>query len=252
MSGYNSKSCSSLEKAYYTPLEAALRWCNLIAHEVMILTKVGDATLPAVRDFPQWPCLRVNAEKILSATMNHELPYGRDGRAVPDGEQVAKHRLTIAHNDLKAWITKYYPNQKPAFLFDEVERQLHSGITIDAYQALLAEKTHLSLRLDDAVKTFREQKSTIEHLQGINESLKKMVDTGSYALDARAEKAYLNIIGALVNLILGTSSGGQKHSIFNNQAAIISTLLGYYEGKYGISSTNLESKFAAANRSIKE
>ncbi|MEN3260973.1 hypothetical protein AAH678_19910 [Sodalis endosymbiont of Spalangia cameroni] len=73
-----------------------------------------------------------------------------------------------------------------------------------------------------------------------------------YALDARAEKAYLNIIGALVNLILGTSSGGQKHSIFNNQAAIISTLLGYYEGKYGISSTNLESKFAAANRSIKE
>ncbi len=59
------KSCSSLEKAYYTPVEAALRWCNLIAHEVLILERVGLDVLPGVGMFPQWPCLRVNAERFL-------------------------------------------------------------------------------------------------------------------------------------------------------------------------------------------
>ena len=29
MDGYNSKSCSTLEKSYYKPIEAALLWCVL-------------------------------------------------------------------------------------------------------------------------------------------------------------------------------------------------------------------------------
>lgn len=250
---YDNKSCSSLEKAYYTPVEAALRWCNLIAHEVLILEKVGFDVLPGVGMFPQWPCLRVNAEKILDAIHNGEIPYGRDGKTVIAGEQVAKHRLTIRHSDLRAWMATHYPNQKPAFLFDEVEKQMHASITVDAYQTLQAENRRINIRLENAITTFQQQKQQITDLQGENSSLKQMVDNSVGAsVDARSERSYLNVIGGLLQLMLSHSPSGHKHSVFDNQAAIVSALLAYHEGKYGISSTNLEKKFAEANRSIKE
>ena len=62
---YNDKSCSSLEKAYYRPIEAALRWCGLVELESAILEKLQGGAMPAIYDFPQWPCLRLNTEKIL-------------------------------------------------------------------------------------------------------------------------------------------------------------------------------------------
>lgn len=80
VSMYNEKSCNALEKPFYTPIEAALRWCNLIAHEADILSTVGDEIIPSVRAFPRWPCLRANAEKLLDAMNNGDLPYGRDGK----------------------------------------------------------------------------------------------------------------------------------------------------------------------------
>lgn len=249
---YNTKSCSSLEKAYYTPLEAALRWCNLISHEVMILTKVGDAHLPGVKDFPQWPCLRVNAEKILDAIHNKEIAYGRDGKTVVAGEQVAKHRLTVRHSDLKAWMTKHYPNQKPAFLFDTVEQQLHSGITVEAYQTLQAENKQLNIRLNNAVKTYQQQKNEISALQGERDSLRQMVNNSVQNIDARSETTYLNIIGGLLSLVLGETPGGQKHSIFESQGAIISNLLAYHGNAPGISARTLEGKFADAKKSLKQ
>lgn len=252
MNTYNPKSCSSLEKAYYTPVEAALRWCNLIDHEVMILTAVGENLLPSTRDFPQWPCLRHNVEKIVDAIRNHDIPYGRDGKTVQPGEQVAKHRLTVRHSDLRAWMAENYPNQKPDFLFDEMEKQIHSGVTLDAYQTLLTENDRLKTRLNNAEDIYRQQKKEISALQGENDSLKKMVDSGIGTMDTRSERSYLNVIGGLLQLILGDSPSGQRHSIFESQGAIISAMLAYHEGKYGISGTNLEKKFAEANRSIKE
>ena len=34
---YNPKSCNALEKSFYTPIEAAIRWCGLLSHEVEIM-----------------------------------------------------------------------------------------------------------------------------------------------------------------------------------------------------------------------
>lgn len=249
---YNSKSCSSLEKAYYTPVEAALRWCNLIAHEVLILERVGLDVLPGVGMFPQWPCLRVNAEKILDAIHNGEIAYGRDGKTVSPGEQVAKHRLTIRHSDLKAWMAKNYPNQKPSFLFDVVEQQLHAGITVDAYQTLQAENKRLNIRLANAVKTFQQQKQEISELQGERDSLRQMVDNAVQHIDGRSETTYLNIIGGLLSLMLGNSPSGRKMSEFANQGAIISAMLANFEGIPGISVRTLEGKFSEANKSLKK
>jgi hypothetical protein len=67
----------------------------------------------------------------------------------------------------------------------------------------------------------------------------------------RAETTFLNIIGGLLALMLGNSPGGQKQSIYDNQASIISALLGYYSGKAGITDRTLEQKFSEANKSLK-
>lgn len=76
MDTYDSNSCSGIERLYYRPIEAALRWCNLVDHEAQILEKVGTALVPDLGIFPQWPCLRLNTEKIWMAIHDGELPYG--------------------------------------------------------------------------------------------------------------------------------------------------------------------------------
>ena len=106
--------------------------------------------VPSIRAFPQWPCLRANAEKLVDAMYNGDLLYGRDGRTVPPGEQVAKPRRTVRHSDLKLWMARHYPDQKPAFLFDEIERTTHAAVTVEALQALQADRDGLKVRLEKA------------------------------------------------------------------------------------------------------
>ncbi len=70
------------------------------------------------------------------------------------------------------------------------------------------------------------------------------------AVNLRAETTYLNIIGALLELMLGKSPAGRPQSVFDRQSAIIEVLLAHYEGKPGMSQRTLEDKFAAAKRSL--
>ena len=115
---YLESSCHPEELAFYRPIEAAIRWCGLYVHEERILSELGEAFVPERGQFPQWPCLKVNAEKILYAMVNGELPFGRDGREVSILEDVADQRKTVGHHQLRAWMEKEYPQQRPAFLFD--------------------------------------------------------------------------------------------------------------------------------------
>lgn len=201
---YNPKSCNALEKPFYTPLEAALRWCGLIAHEADILTRAVGEPIPPVSAFPQWPCLRANAEKIMDAILNHELPYGRDGRSVPRGEQVNKARLTVRHTDLKAWMAQHYPDQTPPFLFDEIERTTHAKITVEAWQALQAERDALKARVEKAEALYRDKWSKLEA------EAKRQADEPS----PKSRNAYLRTIAALgYALIDGTT--GQPHTDAN-------------------------------------
>lgn len=197
---YNPKSCNALEKPFYTPMEAALRWCGLIAHEADILSRTLGAPIPPVNAFPQWPCLRANAEKILDAIMNHELPYGRDGKSVPLGEQVNKTRLTVRHTDLKAWMAKHYPDQTPPFLFDEIERTTHARITVEAWQALQAEREALRTRVEKAEALYRDKWSKLEV------EAKRQADEPS----PKSRNAYLRTIAALGYALIGGGSG-QPH-----------------------------------------
>lgn len=249
MTGYDPKSCNALEKPYYRPVEAAIRWCGLIAHEAQILAKVGEEPVPGPGMFPQWPCLRANAERVLEAVLNKELPYGRDGRTVTPGEQVAKHRLTIRHADLKAWMLKNHPGQKPAFLFDDIERSTHAAINADSFRALQVDRDALKARIDKATDAYRALKQERDSLESERDSLRAMVNKGAVPGE-RAEATYLNIIGGLLHLLLGKTPADKPQSVFESQASIIGALLAHHDGKPGISARTLEDKFAAAKRSL--
>ncbi|WP_238925037.1 hypothetical protein [Achromobacter insuavis] len=178
MSGYDTKSCNALEKPYYRPIEAALRWCGLIEQEALILTTVGNDLVPGPAMFPRWPCLRANAERILEATLNNELPYGRDGRTVSAGDQVAKHRITIRHSDLKSWMESFYPGQKPAFLFDEIERTTHTAINADSFRALQVERDALKARIEKAETAWKEQAApAIKELEALKKNASQLATT---------------------------------------------------------------------------
>ena len=194
MDGYNPKSCNSLEKPFYRPVEAALRWYGLVAHEAQILINVGEDGIPKTGQFPQWPCLQANTEKILDAIMHGNIPHGRDGKTVVAGDLVAKARLTIRHTDLREWMAKHYPDQKPAFLFDEVERKTHAAFNVDSFRTLQADLEAARTEIETARKWGQKIKSEHEALQGECMSLRAMVDKG---LTATERNTLLTIIAAL-------------------------------------------------------
>lgn len=250
MDAYDVKSCNGLAKLHYRPIEAALRWCGLIAHEIEILKVTGEAQLPPLGEFPQWPCLRTNVERIVDAIETGEIPHGRDGKVVPLGDRVTISKRTIRHNDLKAWMVKNHPDQKPKFLFDEIERTTHAAINADSFRALQADRDALKARVEKAEEWARQMIAERKEMVAKCDSLAEKVDAMNTP-NARATTTYLNIIGGMLGLMLCKTPAGKPQSIFQNQGAIIEALLAHYTGKPGISDTSLENKFAEANRSIK-
>lgn len=247
--GYDAKSCNALQRPFYRPVEAAIRWCNLIQHEGAILQSLGEDHIPKTGQFPQWPCLQANTEKILDAILHGEIPHGRDGKSVPAGEHVARPRLTVRHTDLREWMVRYHPGSKPAFLFDEIERSAHAAINADSFRALQADRDAARAELEHARRWGNAIVAERDALLGERDSLRAMVDKMAVPGE-RAEATYLNTIGAMLELVLGKTPAGKPQSVFETQAAIIDALLAHHADKPGISKTTLETKFAEARRRL--
>lgn len=242
--GYDFNSCNALQLPFYRPVQAALRWCGLTAHEAEILEALhGGCGVPRTEQFPHWPCLTANTERILDAIEHGELPRGRDGKTVPPGEHVAQSRWTVRHTDLREWMAKNHPGSKPAFLFDEIERSTHASINADSFRALQVDRDALKARIDKATETYRALKKERDEIEAQRASLAAIVE-GQSAPGNRAETSYLNIIGALVELVRTPRSGR------TSDAAVIRELIENYSDKPGISKANLETNFAEARRRL--
>ena len=234
-------------KVNYKPLEAAIRWSGLVKLESQILNSLGQRHISNAADFAEWPVLRLNVERIYDAILNKDLPYGRLGVTVSGDTEVASDELTIRHTDLKAWMTHYYPDQKPSFLFDAIERRWHTAISIDTVQTLLADRTALKIRLSDfsqAYKTLRDEYAVLqqEHTQ--------LASQLAADLSPRGERTYLNIVGALVTLLFMRTPAGHAYSVFQSQESLINALKAHFGDRQGITERTLEAKFAAGRRSI--
>jgi len=206
-----------LVKANYRPIEAALRWSGLWDQEPRILTALGDKEMPDPIDFPEWPSLLLNAERILDAITNKDLPCGINFLA-------SRPQPAIRHVDLRAWMEKFYPEERPAFLFERTP--LSPSKLVGTEQRSILIKAPSEIEAND------------RHSMAANE------------LSLRAETTYLNIIGAMLELTLGRTHQGQPTSVYRTQEALIAALVESNGAKLGIAQRTLERKFAEAKRRL--
>ncbi|MEN4946437.1 hypothetical protein [Pseudomonas proteolytica] len=237
-----------MEKLFYRPIEAAIRWCDLNTHEVKILEAAWDSPERIINAFPQWPCLRASLEKILDAVRNQELRYGALGVTVASGTPVEPNLLTIRHSDLKRWILQYHPDQRPSFLFSPTATGQET-IHYSTYLILQADRDALQVQLK---ATEAKHQALIGELNaaGLDHKNIRTLAENKLLLSDQSKATLLNIIGALVEIMLGTSKAGRRHSIFDNQASIVDSITAYYEGVKGLSKRSLDEKFAASRRSL--
>ena len=161
---------------------AALLWCGVpveyLQEELESVKPIGTSGIGrSIYRSPSVPCLEGRCRLIAMAIENNELPIGRDGsepKFLKD-DYVAYERRTVFIRDLKGWITKNYPNDKPATLFDEYERSTHTAITKEAYDSLKAERDNLKRRLDNSVIEYRKLKESRDSIQLENDSLKSFL-----------------------------------------------------------------------------
>ncbi len=239
---------SPTEKLFYRPIEAAIRWCELTAYESLILESAWDNADYLSYAFPEWPSLHSTLWKILDAIRNNEIPYGALGVTVTPGTPVDLRLLTIRHSDLKRWMLHYHPDQRPSFLFSQMSTDQET-IHYSSYLVLQADRDALQVQLK---ATETKLQFLIDELKAAGlerESLRKLAENRQQLSD-HSKAGFLNVIGALVNTILGSSQAGRKHSIFDSQAAIVDSITAHYGGVAGLSKRSLDEKFAAGRRSL--
>jgi len=235
----------SLSAVYYRPIDAAIRWAGLFRFREEILAGVRSRMLPATLDCPHCNELRLYSDRIYDAIFHGELPYGQNGITMHDESLWDSPDLTIRHVDLKRWMLHTYPEQRPPFLFSRSERIAHPVITIEAGRALLVEREVLKSQLD----LCRHQ------LRMLQEQMKKqdapVASSTPCPLSDRSESTYLNVIGAMLDVMLGRTPSGSPYSRFTSQEAVISALIAHHGALMGITERTLQSKFAQARRKLR-
>jgi hypothetical protein len=254
---WEANNCAAMKahfEIFSIPRAAAL-WCGVPEEQVGKVIEEAKQLATTGLGRSIWthhkiPCIEPRSRAIAEAIEDGSLPHGReDARPVANNDHVAYERRHVFGRDLKKWMEKAFPNEKPAFLFDDIERHTHAAINTDTYLVLMADRDALVTQLED-LKTERQRLlHEKEELTQVNQSLVAMTENMRVPSE-RSETTYLNIIGAMMDLMLGHSPGGRPYSVFSSQAAIIDALLAHHEGKTGIATRTLEGKFAKARESL--
>lgn len=215
MKGYVVDICSKLHKDYYYPREAALRWVGLIEHEKEILAQLGDRLVPEPGEFKcdcdggtaadgDCYCFAEVTKKIFTAIKHGKLRCGRDNATVSAEEWkkngVTVSKQTVLHDDLKQWVIDANITPRPAFLFDELERGVHSAITLETFQVLESKCLALSIKLEAASSALEASLKSLETTTNERDRLAKKIKHMDVP-DGNTESTYLSLVAALVNLI---------------------------------------------------
>ncbi|WP_459677407.1 hypothetical protein [Pseudomonas fluorescens] len=239
---------TSYAKLFYRPIEIAIRWCRLIDLEAKILEEAYQ-DIASIENFESYPCIQKKLEILWDAIRHQELPYGYFGVTAPTGTPIEPKLLTVRHTDLKIWINRFYPNEKPAFLFSSFESHILRDHNSEIFNELIIEIETRKLQHTRQKEHISNLEVEIENLKIKNSTLIAKIQKAEVPSD-RSERAHLRIIGSLLNLLLGKTPSGKKYSSFTSQASIISVILALHPNKPGFTQRTLESKFSAANRSI--
>lgn len=248
---WENENCADIQahySIYPIPVAAAL-WCGVPPNMVDKYLSAAIEVSPGVLRHPSVKCLEVKCRVMQNAIMDKTLPVSREnGQVVSDHVAPARRHVSRVH--LKEWISKEFPANKPAFLFDDIERKTHTAINVDSFRSLQADRDAAHSEIEKLRTLNKKLTDERDALRGENDSLKSMVDKNNTPA-ARSETTYLNIIGGLLYLMLSKSPSGKAQSVYENQASIISALLAYFPNKPGIAHRTLEQKFADANQSLR-
>ena len=225
-------------KVAYSPIEAAIRWSELSQQEEReILDRHGRNEIPSARRAD----VQLNLERILDGIRNQELPATIDGSPPHPDAAVDDSSPRIRHVDLRSWMTRYYPEHRPTFLFGSVELMLKTTVPIEAVNVLLVERDALRAQVQrhlDELRSLRVRHAGTPRGKSQTE------------LGTRAEATYLHILGSMLALMLGETPTGQRYSRFRSQESIITAMVAENGKLLGISERTLEQKFAAARRAL--
>jgi len=232
---------------YYIPQAAAL-WCGVPVEMVETILSQAAETGRGVVDHPKVSCLEPRCRAIHDAIDNDKLPCGRDGkgRNLASQDHVAPERRTVTRQDLKEWIAQEFPSNKPDFLFDEIERKTHSAINAESFRALQADRDAIQRQLKSAKETIEkielEKYAAVAKVKQYEERLKHLGDE----IDPRSERTYLNIIGALLEMITGTF----KDEEFSSESQLRDFIAEKFDDLRGVSPRTLADKFAMAKKAL--
>ena len=249
--------CAAMKALYavYSIPQAAALWCGVpddqmesVLQEVTQLSLTGFGR--SIWTHPSIPCIEPRSRAIAEAIESGEIPHGReDGKPVREDDHVAYERRHFFGRDLRSWIEKRFPNDKPAFLFDDIERDSHTSISAESYRTLQADRDALKTRINKATEAYKKLREERQAIELERDNLKAKVESLG-APGERAEATYQNIIAALLDCIAGNISGIKKHPSFSSEAKLIDKIEEYYRGYGGLSKSNMSRKFPEAKRNL--
>ena len=205
--------CAAM-KAHYAVFsipKAAAMWCGVPEDQIDEIVGEAKPLSESCLGKCIWthyavPCMEPRSRAIAEAIEDGSLPHGReDGKTLPQDELAAAHRRHVFGRDLRNWMEKTFPSEKPAFLFDDIEHSAQSAISADAYRSLKADRGALQKRVDNATETYKTLRQEKDAIAAERDSLKPELDKSAIP-NERVEATYLNIIGAMLDPMLGKSA----------------------------------------------
>jgi hypothetical protein len=236
--------------SYYSIPRAAALWCGVPVEMVDQICSQSTLKGRNIYTHPKISCLEPRCRAIHDAIDNLKLPCGRDGkgRNFESEDHVAPERRTVSRQDLKEWIAKEFPSDKPDFLFDEVERKTHSAINAESFRALQADRDALQRQLKSAKETIKklelEKYEAAAKVKQYEERLKHLDDE----VDPRSKRTYLNIIGALLEIVTGTF----KDETFSSETQLRDFIAEKFDDLRGVRPRTTAGIFTAAKRSLND
>lgn len=199
--------CAAMKAHYavYSVPHAAALWCGVPEDSIPLILSEATQLSPSgfgrgVWIHPNVPCLEPRTRAIAEAIESDSLPHGREDAQTVENDHVAYERRHIFGRDLKKWMEKAFPNEKPAFLFDDIEQNSHTSITAESYRSLKADRDALKNRIDKAIEEFKILRQEKETIETDRDSLRGIVDKSVEAeksLSTKERHTLLVIIAAL-------------------------------------------------------
>lgn len=233
---------------FYHPLEAAILWSDLGPFELEIVQAGREDLDSLVRLFPQWPYLHTYVERIYDAIYCHELPATFLGQPVTCNLQSERAFFTIRHSDLRIWISRYFPDDKPAFLFNKTGDHTHC-ISLGAYLVQEAEIQTCNRVIEELRIEISSLKADLQEKTQQCETATRHAEEADLPSESSKIVFYM-IIGALLDVSVGSSPNGQTQSIYKNQSAMVEAIITRYSHLPGISKRTLDRKFAEGRRHL--